>query len=302
MIEMAKYNFPVYLINLEHVYERREKSIEQLDRLEINPIIVPAYNGHDKDFPFRNYKHLSRGKWWDKDIFKPGAFACYLSHAKCWEKIAMGSAPYGMILEDDMIINQEAFQKFNIENIPDSFDVLLINSSISKLLELTSDKKNIYTEIFVPFNEILLDLLIYNKFNDNLTPGGYAYIISKEGAVKLLEMMKKDKICMGVDYAIIFNSLSNNDIEKIKTLKEVPNYLQIYLNNLQKDASHSNKNRVELNSYIYTGLPPISYFHGESDIKHEVFIDFSVFNTNNNFLNKMNPIMKKLINKFKNKK
>ena len=102
---MNNFHIPVYFINLERDQERREIGIKQLHKIGIKPHIISAYNGHQKNFSFYKYRHLSRGKWWDKNVFKPGAFACYLSHAKCWRKIAAGNSPYGMILEDDIIIN-----------------------------------------------------------------------------------------------------------------------------------------------------------------------------------------------------
>ena len=274
---MKKFNFPVYLINLEHEYKRRQNSLKQLDELEINPRIISAYNGHQKNFPFYKYRHLSRGKWWEKDVFKPGAFACYLSHAKCWKEIAMGNAPYALILEDDMIINQEEFQKFNIDNIPTSFDILFINIGVTRLLKLTSFKKDQFTEDFFPLRKTLLDLLIHNKFNDDLTPGAYAYIVSKQGALKLLKMMDKDKICMGVDYAIIFNSLKNQDINIIRDLKKTPHYLQVYLNNLKDDISSTGYQRNSLDSYIYTLPALVSPYDGESNIKHDIFTGYNVF-------------------------
>ena len=286
---MAKYNFPVYLINLEHAYERRKNSIKQLG---INPIIVPAFNGHDKDFPFRHYNHLSRGKWWEKSIFKPGAFACYLSHAKCWEEITMGNAPYAMILEDDMIIDQEAFQKFNIENIPNSFDILFVNIGVTQLLKLTSFNEIRPTKDFVSLNKSLLDLLNHHKFNDNLTPGSYGYFVSKKGAVKLLKMMEQNKVCMGVDYAMLFGSLDNEDIKKVKNLNDIPGYLQVYLDNIDSDTSSLNGKRVSLDSYIYTHPALITHNNDAiSDLKHEIYIDFNIFD-NNNLLKLMIPTQK----------
>ncbi len=290
---MAKYNFPVYLINLEHDYERKENSTRQLNELKINPIVVPAYNGHKKDFPFHQYRHLSRGTWWEKNIFKPGAFACYLSHAKCWRQIAMGSASYAMILEDDMIINKDVFKKFDIDNIPNSFDILFVNIGITRLFKLTSFPENQLTDDFISFNNLLLDLLIHNKFNDTLTPGSYGYIVSKKGATKLLQIMEHNKVCMGVDYAMIFNSLNNNDLEKIKKLKKIPNYLQVYLNNIHNDASSSNSKRINLDSYIYTLSALITHdYVSKSTIKHEIYTDFNVFE--NSFLDQIKFIVKKL--------
>ena len=279
---MTKYNFPVYLVNLENAHERRESSLKQLHELEINPIVVPACNGHQKDFPFYQYRHLSRGKWWEKNVFKPGAFACYLSHAKCWEKIAMGSAPYAMILEDDMIIDHKAFQKFNIDNVPNSFDILFVSIGVTRLLKLTSFDKSQTTKDFASLNESLLDLLNHHKFNDNLTPGSYGYFVSKKGAAKLLEMMKQNKVCMGVDYAMVFGSLDNIDIEKIKKINDIPGYLQVYLDNIDSDASALNQERTCLDSYIYT-LPALITHDDNvvSDLKHEIYVDFNIFDNSN---------------------
>jgi len=299
---MMKNDFPVYLINLEHDLERKEDSIKQLHELEITPIVIPACNGHQKDFPFYQYQNLSRGKWWDKNVFKPGAFACYLSHAKCWKEIAMSAAPYTMILEDDMIINKEAFQKLDLHNKLNSFDIIFINQGVTQFLKFTSFNETVPNNSFISLNETILDLFVHNEFN-NLQPGSYGYIVSKKGANKLLQIMEYDKICMGVDYAMIFNSLNNNDIERIKKLKEIPYYLQIYLDNISNDASSSNHKRISLDSYICT-LPALvtHNYNPTSSIKHEIYTDFNIFNKNNDkVFSKLNFIIKKLFRKKLNK-
>lgn len=293
---MTKNDFPVYLINLEHDIERRKNSIKQLHELEITPIVVPACNGHQKDFPFYQYQNLSRGKWWDKNVFKPGAFACYLSHSKCWEKIAISTAPYAMILEDDMIVDKEAFQKFDINNKLNSFDIIFVNFGVTQFLKFTSFKENEFNNSFISLNKTIVDLVVHNEFN-NLQPGSYGYIVSKQGATKLLQIMEQDKVCMGVDYAMIFNSLSNSDMERIKKLKEIPYYLQVYLDNINNDASSSNYKRISLDAYICT-LPALvtHNYNPTSSINHEIYTDFNIFdNNNNNFFSKLNFIIKKFI-------
>lgn len=273
-------NFPsTYLINLEQDHNRRKSSIDQLQTLGITPHVVPAYNGHQKNFPFYEYRHLSRGKWWNKSVFKPGAFACYLSHSKCWKTIASGHAPYSLILEDDITTNNEALEGFNINNLTVPFDIIFVNFGVTRLLNFTSFKDKSLTKNVVSLNKILIDLLINNKLNDNLTPGSYGYIVSKEGATKLLLMMEREKICMGVDYAMIFNTLSNKNIETIKKLKNIPEYLQDYLNNINDKAFYSDRNRVTLNSYIYSPQPLIYHKdEAESSLKHEILTDFNIFN------------------------
>lgn len=278
---MTKYDFPTYLINLVDDTERRANSLDQLHKIDINPIIVPACNGHQKDFPFHEYSHLSRGKWWDKKVFKPGAFACYLSHAKCWETIASGSAPYAMILEDDMIINQDAFRTLTVDIVPDKFDLIFINQGVTDFLKYVSFKDDISSEEkFISLNKALLDLILHNVFND-LQPGSYGYILSKNGAKKLLQIMEDTKVCMGVDYAMIFNSLKDDDISTIKTHKNIPHYLEIYLDNIKADTVSSSYKRIHLNSYISTFPALVRHdYEPESTIQHEIYNDFTIFDDN----------------------
>ncbi len=284
---MTIYDFPTYLINLEDDIARRESSLEQLHKIDIHPIVVPACNGHQKDFPFHEYHHLSRGKWWDKEVFKPGAFACYLSHARCWKAIASGSTPYAMILEDDIIINQDAFCAFTIDLVPDTFDLIFINQGGTNFLQHVSFKDDISSEEkLISLNKVLLDLILHNAFND-LQPGSYGYIVSKNGAKKLLQIMEDTKVCMGVDYAMVFNSLKDDDISTIKIQKNISHYLAIYLDNIKADAASSSYKRIHLNSYIST-LPALVKhdYEPESTIQHEIYTDFTIFD-NNNFLQSM---------------
>lgn len=293
---MAKYDFPTYLINLEDDIERKKSSLDQLHKININPIVVPACNGHQKDFPFHKYRHLSRGKWWDKEVFKPGAFACYLSHAKCWETIASGSAPYAMILEDDMIINQDGFRTLTLDIVPDTFDLIFINQGVTNFLQHISFKDDISSEEkFISLNKVLLDLILHNAFN-NLQPGSYGYIISKNGAKKLLKIMEQTKVCMGVDYAMVFNSLKNDDISTIKTHTNIPHYLEIYMDNMRDDTVSSLYKRIHVNSYIYT-LPALVKhdYEPESTIQHEIYKNFTIFYENNFLQSKIKKIQNWLL-------
>src|SRR5690349_9829713 len=38
----------------------------------------------------------------------PEEIGCFLSHRKCWERIALGSDAYGCVFEDDMLISKRA--------------------------------------------------------------------------------------------------------------------------------------------------------------------------------------------------
>lgn len=272
---------PVYLINLKRDAKRRRQSAKQLMQAGINPIITEAFDCHNKYFPFYEYRNLSRGKWWDYYKFKPGAFGCYLSHAKCWQQISVGDAPYGLILEDDILINEQSFENFELNNEIESLDVVFINAGVTRLLNLASSSIPDDTE-FVSVDKLIKDLLINERFNDELTPGGYGYLLSKKGAKKLLQIMRREKACMGVDYAILFSSLSDETLRLTKNLSYVPKYLQIYIENLEEKNFYDDMHRILLNSYVTT-LPAIVSHDdtGKSSLNHEILLDFDLFNKRN---------------------
>jgi GR25 family glycosyltransferase involved in LPS biosynthesis len=288
---------PIYLINLKHDKARKERVLKQLSSLKIDPYIITAYDGHDSHFPFYKYRQYVKGRWWDKEIFKPGAFACYLSHIKCWKAAVKNNAAYSIIIEDDILINPYAFKEFNPDIITNTFDLIFINSGVVKFLELLPDQREIYPNNFTPLNIVLLNLLQRNAFHDELWPGSFGYIVSKKGANKLLQMAKNEGICMGVDYAMVFNSLHYADISTIYKLQNLPSYVNIYLNNLKDNIRDPDYKRIELDSYIYSPPALISHIDGEgSRINHKIFYNFDVFDYKYTFLYKVIKSIKDLTN------
>lgn len=280
--------FPTYLINLKRDIQRRKRSTNQLNQSGIQPIIIEAIDAHDEYFPFSKYRDLSRGKWWDLDKFKPGAFGCYLSHAKCWDKICNSDSQFSLVLEDDSFVNADLLSALEINNEIESFDIIFINFGLTRLLKLATCFNPKNTK-FVPIDKLLADLLIHNKFSDNLTPGSYGYLVSKRGAAKLLQMMDRERVCMGVDYAMLFSSLSDDTLRLAKESSNTPRYLQIYIANTDDKSFYKNQDRVILDAYIST-LPAIVSHHdsGTSSLKHEIFRDFDVFN-------KRDPVYRKFM-------
>lgn len=274
---MTEKQLPVYLINLAQDIERRGRCLEQLAAIGIKPHLISAYNGHQEDFPFYRYRHLSRGKWWYRNVFKPGAFACYLSHARCWRQVAAGNSNYALILEDDIIIDEQAFSEFDI-NL-NSFDIIFVNWGVRRLLGHTMTAEGLPDSGLVALNELLVSLMEKGEFSDNLTPGAYGYIVSKCGAVKLLALMEREKICMGVDYAMIFGTFSDRDIERIRGLESIPSYVHNYLDNIGDRDFYSNPDRITLDAFVSVGSALVSHNDGgESRLQHSVFREFDVFN------------------------
>lgn len=284
-----------YVINLKEENKRRENVKTELQKIDVEPHIIEAYNGHDINFPFYKYKDLSY-RWWDRPRdFKPGAFACYLSHAKCWKAISNGDKPYGMILEDDIVVNAKPFNEFSLENSINYFDVIFINQKMNRWTRFINQSTNRWTRFinqrmnrwtrfarkrkkFIKVSPLLKQLVFDGTFKDRIPgPGTDGYIVSKKGAFKLLNMIQSRKICMGVDYAMVFNSLSMDDINSIMTisLDKLPRPLRIFLENEKKYLL--SEGPIGLDSYIYTPAALVKVKDFSSSIKHEVFLCNDVF-------------------------
>jgi len=267
-------NIITYIINLMEERERKYSIRTELKEIEVNPVIIKAYDGHNKKFPFYKYKHLSTTFWRRKSDFKPGAFACYLSHAKCWEIIAKADQPYGLVLEDDVSIDKSAFLDFKIDNEVEDFDVIFITPSGIRLVKDIKNKKR-----FVDVSTALKQLVINNgSVNKIPPPGAYGYIVSKKGASKLLTMINTRKISMGVDYAMCFNSLNSSDMRLLMTMPEeelsVP--MDIFIEKEKKCVSLGYP-YIELKSYIYTFAPIVKIKPFPSNIGHDIFVSNDVF-------------------------
>ena len=197
---------PFYVINLNSAHDRRKNIRQQFAQIGLKARIVPAYDCHDENFPFFLYRELA-GQWWDDyERFKPGAFGCYLSHAKCWLKIARGNAPYGVIMEDDIKLNSQSFESLFLQIDSTSFDVIYINRGMHNWATRAETRD---TDALCRVAPLLSKLILDGTCSKQVpAPGAYGYIVSKNGAYKLLDMMRSRKISMSVDYAMALNTLS----------------------------------------------------------------------------------------------
>lgn len=271
--------FTTYLINLPKDSDRREYSLGELKRFSITPTVVPAVDGHKENFPFHRYRNFSRNKWWNRDAFKPGAFGCYLSHALCWKEMLQGKHQYSLIVEDDITINEDEFLKFTGADLPENFDIIFVNFGVAQLFSLTSLICQNHSENFISIGEKLPEHILNEGLNDKHSPGSYGYFVSKTGADKLLKIMELEKVCMGVDYAMLFSAIRSPDLERLVSSSHNSEYLQCYLDNLRDDGYFDgNRSRYELNAFVWAHDPVISHRNElQSTLNHLSYLPFSVF-------------------------
>ena len=260
---------PVLVINLASSTDRRSSIVEQFEGVGWRPTLVPAYDGHDPGFPFYRYKELA-GLWWDNESeFKPGAFCCYLSHAKCWSKVADGNADYALVLEDDVQIQSDAWTSFAADDLPD-FDVIFVNQRTRAYLKHLEDMPD-----WVDMGQLITRLVRDGTFGRNIpAPGADGYIVSRPGAKKLLRMLGTRRICMGVDYALLLHSLDPGQIGTLASIESgrLPFSVRCFLAN----ETGASGGPIDINTHIYTGPPllrrrPFETTIGDTRLPNSIF-------------------------------
>jgi len=284
--------FPVYIVNLPAANERRENAIRQFAELDMHVDVVTACNGRDPDFPFHEYKHLISVDIDPDRPFSPTTFACYLSHARCWEKLLASDDPYALVVEDDMSLNVAALERLDLQACDKSFDFIYVNSRTHrwtdrcammkyanrvkfesrgwKISYLHRRARNLYYRLLqrvVPRERIYRDkpfIRVSDVLLDRIQNGYFKHQV-REGAKKLLSIMRDRKIdSSAVDFSMQFHSISLEHLNRLSSLceKKIPPILHRFLT---KEIGHQS---IELKSYIYIDGPIVylSNLSSESSI------------------------------------
>ena len=188
---------PIHIINLRQSADRRRHIAQQFSKTKIRPMFFPAFDGHSKAFPFFVFQALS-GRWWhDAENFKPGAFACFLSHAAIWAKVARGQSPYAFVFEDDVAFDFDGLEtaRLDIGNAPKPFDIVFVNQRMHNYVSNLEGE-----DAIINVSHLLYERVLDGTYANRVpVPGGDGYAVSKRGARKLLHMCNSRGINMGVD-------------------------------------------------------------------------------------------------------
>lgn len=102
---------------------------------------------------------------------------CFSSHKKAWQKILDDGVSYACILEDDAILSED-FRHFmeHTDWLPENFDLIKLETWLRKV--------RVSSNAYPAYQRELRELLSSH-------PGAAAYIVSREGAKKLLAYAQK---------------------------------------------------------------------------------------------------------------
>jgi len=183
MEENKKYK--IFVINLDRSPKRLEGMRNQFERLGMPFERFSAIDGSkasDELLDSFYSKTLNRKKYFVS--LSRNEIACYISHIKACEKIISENLDYGIILEDDLILNpifklipcaiEKINQNWNYIKLSAPFRQKKIISRTPIVIENCEEEKK---------SNFTFELVRWNK----VPMGSQIYAISQEGAKKLLQ-------------------------------------------------------------------------------------------------------------------
>ena len=234
-------SYKIIVLNLKKREDRKNNIFELFSNIEFEKYYF--YEGIDgKNIPLTlEIKNLFNGNDFGN---RKGVIGCALSHYNLWLDLAKDKINnYYLIFEDDIELSKNFVKDFDKckefinENI-DVVDILFLGYHKDKKI-INNNSKNIYIEYFQ---------------NEKYIGGFFSYIITKNGAFKMLDYIKKNGIKHGIDYLIKINKELNvfEVNPNIVYSDWVKNINDIVDTNIQKDFEAFNFNKIfDYNNFLF---------------------------------------------------
>lgn len=176
----------IYVINLDRRKDRLEHIKRDCKNANINFERFSAVNGKELN---KHQEYIDKYIDTSKNL-KNGQIGCALSHIKIWEDIVKNGYSNTVILEDDGFIpnNFNTVLKNSLNSLPKKWDLVSFNCS---WCQATAYNKYLY------------------KLNTNICT--LSYLVSNEGARKLLHLFSKKKMGLPIDVELNNNFYKYNN-------------------------------------------------------------------------------------------
>lgn len=255
----------IYVINLDKSKDRLKQVTDEVNnKLKRDFIRIPAVYGKElSNDDLKKYTTL-----YCRYFCSPSLIGCALSHMKTWQKCIDNNDEYSLILEDDCQFTDDFLSEFKnvfseLQKTDPNWDFLYLGClgdctigeptvrdyiyylELKKRLK-NSDKKLNTNHIFIPRSPA----------------GTHAYVISKTGAKKLIEVFNNK-----VDYHIDIDFLRKSDNFNVYASKKRIAYQII---TTDSSTNLTTKFPIILNK-LFSFPQPVSYSYFLSMAKYEIF-------------------------------
>ena len=181
----------IYVINLKKNTDRLEKFMENAKKANVNVERFDAVYGKElpKDHPDIVKYFITDHK------LNPGQIGCALSHVKIWEDAINNNYNNIIVFEDDAIITEDFWDKFNaaVNELPEDWDYFSLNCSWCNNIK---------------------DYTLIHKSNFNVCT--MSYNINLKSINKIVNLIKKKKINVPIDNYLNGNYYKKNNLYIIK--------------------------------------------------------------------------------------
>lgn len=193
----------VYVINRRVDKDRLAQFTASAAEFDVEFERIAAFDGHDPLAPFFLYNDLLGDEFWGKNAIKPGAFACYISHAAAWRRLLASDHEMALICEDDAVFVRAPEALIAEAEAMTGFDVIFANDRMAGWRQAAGFEgsaavgdvlKGLGENGVEPCNGIAK------------APGGDCYLVSRAGASALLANLAVDRVIAGVDWMILRRS------------------------------------------------------------------------------------------------
>lgn len=199
---------PVYIINLKHQPSRWNNTITECKKHGISNLSIHRIDGvyGKKLTPIEIQESTS---WLCGKTCTTSSIGCAMSHIKAWKQFLASNHNMVLIFEDDVNIkdNFQCQLKKKMDSLPKDFDIFYIGCAIGCKKNSTSIEDIVTRTIHYKreYQEINEDIIVPEN-----PLGLHAYILSKAGAKKLLDMIELNKISSHIDVQILNSSQELN--------------------------------------------------------------------------------------------
>jgi GR25 family glycosyltransferase involved in LPS biosynthesis len=199
----------IYIVHWNQLKDRKKYLTEQLsiyeplwvdfyDRNTITDDIINKYYSKDKDLWYNRVVNLYKDAPEYRDL-KISEICNSLSHIYAINDMCKNDKQYGLILEDDVILKDNFFQKFDyyFDNTPEDFDIIFLGTSFS-----TQILDSVGFDNDKPAIHIKPNVYVYEKHRNPKTRCVDAYVINKSACERLTSIM--DNISLPFDFDLAY--------------------------------------------------------------------------------------------------
>lgn len=183
----------IAMINLDRNTERLAETTAQFAGCDMPRFRVPGVDG--SRLPAAAARRLGGS------ARQRGTLGCFLSHAAAWEAVLARGLSACLVIEDDTMPLLDLPRSWGALGLPERFDVCFVNDRICP--PASADR---FTAM--PLSQAMLAFPSWRN-----APGADGYVVSDEGARRLLAYVARDGFGDDVDWRMLAYALPENETE-----------------------------------------------------------------------------------------